>query len=282
MEFGAKLQDALTTYFYSTDIPLTVLNEIGNEVLSIGRITGFCEFFRECTDELCPCSQTHLYASKQAVTIGDAYIFLCPAGLVHFTVPLMFRDSLKGAVLAGPVLFEFPDILMVDEILQKFNLPVSFRGKMSNYLKAISVIEPSKLRHLSNLLFIVVLSVMGEEKNIFNERNKRSAHQSLLSESIQAFKNENAETFYPFEAEKELSLKVKNGDIIGAKNVLNDLLAHMLFSSGGNIEIIKSRILELCTLLSRASVECGADFNKLFDLNYNFFGEINKIDNIED
>jgi len=282
MEFSTKLQDVLNTYVYSTDIPIKVLNQIGNEVLSIGNIASFCEFFRECTEELCPCSQTHLYASKQAVTIGDAYIFLCPAGLVHFTVPLMLNESFKGAVLAGPVLLEFPDILMVDEILQKFSLPVSFRGKMSNYLKAIPVIEPSKLRHLSNLLFIVVLSVMGEEKNILSERNKRYEHQSLLSESIQDFKKENTEPFYPYEAEKELLLKVKNGDIIGAKNVLNDLLAHMLFSSGGNIEIIKSRTLELCTLLSRASMEGGADFNKLFGLNYNFFGEINKIDNIED
>lgn len=282
MEFGAKLQEVLTTYFYSTDIPLSVVNEIGKEILSTGKVSGFCEFFRESTDELCPCSQTHLYASKQAVTIGDVYIFSCPAGLVHFTVPLMIGDSFKGAVLAGPVLLEFPDVLMVDEILQKFNLPVSFRGKMNSYLKAIPVIEPTKLRHLSNLLFIVVLSLMGEEKNILNERNKRSVHQSLLSESIQDFKNESIEPFYPFEVEKELLLKVKNGDIIGAKNVLNDLLAHMLFSSGGNIEIIKSRTLELCTLLSRASMEGAADFNKLFGLNYNFFREINKINNIED
>ena len=166
--------------------------------------------------------------------------------------------------------------------MQKFSLPVSLRGKMSNHLKTIPVIETSKLRHLSNLLFIVVSSLMGEEKNILNERNKRSEHQSLLSESIQDFKNENTEPFYPYEAEKELLLKVKNGDIIGAKNVLNDLLAYMLFSSGGNIEIIKSRTLELCTLLSRASMEGGSDFDKLFGLNYNFLGEINKIDNIED
>jgi len=220
MEFGAKLQDVLNTYFYSTDIPLTVVNEIGNEVLSIGKVSGFCEFFRESTEELCPCSQTHLYASKQAVVIGDVYIFSCPAGLVHFTVPLMTEDSFKGAVLAGPVLLEFPDISMVDEILQKFSLPVSLRGKMSSYLKGIPVIEPSKLRHLSKLLFILVLSLMGEEKNLLNERNKRSEHQSILSEGIQDFKNENREPFYPFEAEKELLLKVKNGDIIGAKNVL--------------------------------------------------------------
>jgi len=282
MEFSTKLQDVLNTYFYSTDIPLSVLNQIGNDVLSVGEMAGFCEFFRGSTDKLCPCSQTHLYASKQSAIIGDAYIFLCPAGLVHFTVPIMLHGTFKGAVLAGPVLLEFPDITMVDEILQKFSLPVNLRGKMSNYLKAIPVIEPSKLRHLSNLLFIVVLSVMGEEKILLNERNKRFVQQSHLSESIQEFKNENTEPFYPFEAEKELLLKVKNGDIIGAKNVLNDLLAHMLFSSGGNIEIIKSRTLELCTLLSRASMEGGADFNKLFGLNYNFLGEINKIDNIEE
>lgn len=281
MEFLSKLKDILTTYCYSTDIPLSVIDVAGNEVVSIGNSIGFCRFFYELTGDLCPCSQTHLYSSKQAASMGDAYIFSCPAGLIHFTVPLFQKGTFKGAVLAGPVLIQFPDSLMTDDILQKFNLPVELRGKINSYLRAVQVIEPSRITHLSKLLFIVVLSLMGDERNILYERNEKSKQQAVLSETIQSIKNENEDKFYPYESEKELLMKVRNGDIIGAKNILNDLLGHMLFFSGGNLEIIKSHTLELCTLLSRAAMEGNADVNKTFDKDNNFIKEISKLKDIE-
>ena len=45
---------------------------------------------------------------------------------------------------------------------------------------------------------------------------------------------------------------------------------------------IKTRTLELCTLLSRASIEGGADFNKIFFLNNTFLNKLNAIKNVED
>jgi two-component system response regulator YesN len=282
MNFLEKLNESLVTYSFSTDIPLYVINDLGNEIHCIGSRNSFCKFFRECMDDLCPCSQTHLYAGRQAEELGDAYIFSCPAGLVHYTVPVIKKGVFKGSVLAGPILMEFPDTLMVDDIIQKFNLDISVRGRITSNLRSIQVIEPSRVRHLSKLLFIVVSSLLEEEKYIFYERNQKSIQQSQISESIQEFKNTEAEIFYPYESEKELLIKVKNGDIIGAKSILNDLLGHIFFASGGNINIIKTRTLELCTLLSRASVEGGADFNKTFDLNSGFLTELNEIDTLED
>lgn len=282
MDFITRLKDTLSTYSYSTNISLSVINEIGNEFINIGKSATFCKFFKECTDDLCPCSQTHLYAAKQSEKLGEAYIFSCPAGLIHYIVPIIKKDVFKGSVLAGPILMNFSDELMVDDITEKFNLDIHLRGIIASNLRTIQVIEPSKVRHLSKLLFIVVCSLIEDEKYELYERSKKSLQQSQIGESIQDFKQIDRGVFYTYESEKELLLKVRNGDIIGAKNILNDLLGHILFSSGRNIEIIKTRTCELCTLLSRAAVEGGADFNKIFSLNSNFVTELNKIKNVED
>lgn len=282
MNFINLLKDTLSTYSYSTDICLSVINEIGNEFINIGKSGTFCKFFKECTDDLCPCSQTHLYAAKQSEKLGEAYIFSCPAGLIHYTVPIIKKDVFKGSVLAGPILMDFPDELMVDDIIEKFSLDIHLRGIIDSHLRTIQVIEPSKVRHLSKLLFIVVCSIIEEEKYELYERNKKSLQQSQIGESIHGLKQTDRDVFYTYEIEKELLLKVRSGDIIGAKNILNDLLGHILFASGSNIDIIKTRTSELCTLLSRASVEGGADFNKIFSLNSDFLTKLNKIKSVED
>lgn len=282
MKFTNILEDTLKTYVYSTDVPITVINDLGGETLCLGNKVVFCKYLKEYTEEKCPCSQTHLYASKQAEKIGEAYIFSCPAGLINFTTPFIESGNFKGAVIAGPFLMDFPDSIMVDEIIQKFHLNINVRRKIKSLLKAMLIIKPSKVRYLSKLLFIVVASLMGEEKNILIEKNNKYIQQARISESIQDLKNTSNKPFYLYEREKELLLKVKNRDIIGAKSILNDIIGHIFFSSGGNINVIKSRTLELCTLLSRAAVEGGADFNKVLGLNDSFLGELSKIQNLED
>lgn len=282
MNYMNIIEDALSTYNNSTDIPLSVIDELGNEVLSIGDNSIFCRFFIECLGDNCPCPQTHLLASKQAEKIGEAYIFSCPTGLINYTVPILEKGIFKGAIVAGPFLMDFPDDILVNDILQKYNIGLNHKGKIFNYLKNLLIIEPYKVRHLSRLLFMLITGIIKEEKDILSERYQKHIQQIQISEKLQDYKNAEACSFYPYETEKELLAKVGNGDIIGAKNILNDLIGYIFFSSGGDIEVIKSRTIELCTLLSRASVEGGADLNEVFGLNRNFLSEINSINNLED
>lgn len=282
MDFINMIEDALSTYYYSTNISLSVIDDIGNEILTLNDSICFCKFFKECTNDLCPCSQTHLYASRQAEKIGEAYIFSCPAGLINYTVPIVKNGILKGAVIAGPFLMDFPDELLVDDIIQKFNLSINMRGKINTYLRAIMIIEPIKVRHLSKLLFILVTNLMGDAKHVLYERNLKYTQQAHICESIQDLKNAPADSLNIYEKEKELLNRVEKGDIKGAKNILNNLIGLIFFSSGGNIEVIKSRTLELCTLLSRSSIKGGADLNKTMVLNHNFISELDKINNLED
>jgi AraC-like DNA-binding protein len=223
-----------------------------------------------------------MFASRQAEKLGEAYIFSCPAGLIHCTVPVIRQGTFKGAVIAGPILLDFPDDLMVDEIIQKFNLSLKMRGTIKSSLSSVPVIEPFKATHLSNLLFIVVSTLLGEDKLLLNERNKRLIQQSQINESIQVFKTHGDNMPYPIESEKELLLRVRNRDIIGARKHLNEIIGHVFFSSGGDMDIIRKRTLSLCALLSRASVEGGADLNKVFEISDNLVSDLSKIDNLED
>jgi AraC-like DNA-binding protein/ligand-binding sensor protein len=278
------LEDSLKTYHLSTGIKIFAIDEKGQRIASCGEKEEFCEFFKECTKESCSCEKAHLHASKQSEIIGEGYIFFCPAGLVHYSAPIMKNKVFRGALIAGPILMDYPDEVIVDDIIKNNELMVNSKGRIISYLKGIPIVEPERVRYLSKLLFTVTFNLLWEDKFFMQERNTKMHQQSRISESIHSMKQNltPARNEYPYEKEKELLVKVKNGDAIGAKATLNELLGYVFFTGGVNMEVIKARVLELCTLLSRAAVEGGAVLDEIFGMNYKFITELSKIDGIEE
>jgi len=86
---------------------------------------------------------------------------------------------------------------------------------------------------------------------------------------------------YPMKKEKELVARIKLGDKIGAKTILNKLVGEILFANSGKGEVRKARILELIVVISRAAVEAGADMEKLLGLNYTYLEELSEINEEE-
>ncbi len=186
-----------------------------------------------------------------------------------------------GAALGGPVLMNYPDEYLVDEIIKQYNIELDLKGRLLNSLKTIPVISPTKVRYLANLLYIVVGKFMLEEIHALEQAQVRTNQQSHINESIQTIKKEIISSNYPYEKEKQLCIEVKNGNRIGATAILNELLGYIFFVSGIDIEIIKARIIELCSILSRTVIESGANLNKIFGINNKYLTDLGKTNDIE-
>ena len=79
---------------------------------------------------------------------------------------------------------------------------------------------------------------------------------------------------YPLEKERELLHMISKGDKKHAQAVLNELLGSVFFSAGEDFSMIKSRVMELVVLLSRAAMEGGADTEQIFGLNYTYLSQV--------
>ena len=64
---------------------------------------------------------------------------------------------------------------------------------------------------------------------------------------------------YPIETEKELQSVIRGGDKSGAQRLLNDLLGNIYLLSDFDVDLIKIRIIELLSVLSRAAIDAGAE-----------------------
>lgn len=277
------LSDILDTFYESTFISIKYIDHQGKTLLRRGDEQSFCSYFHKIIADASICEQTHLYTSRQAYHLGEPYIFFCPAGLTEFSYPIIHEGIFSGAFIGGPVMMSYPDEQMVDDILCKNNIPLKHKGKIQSYLRSVSVVEPKRVRFLGKLIEVIGKQIMQESQQQLKEHHRKMQQQAYIGEVIHSIKSEGTlSSIYPYEKEKDLLSKVKKGDINGAKAILNELLGYVFYHTGISIEISKARALEICSLLSRAAVEGGADLSKIFGMNYQFISELNNINDIDD
>lgn len=277
------LSDILDTFYESTRIPIKYIDGKGKTLLSKGIDQSCCKYFQKIIEDSSTCEQTHLYTSRQAFNLGEAYIYFCPIGLTEIAYPIMNEGIFSGGLIGGPVIMNYPNEKMVDEILYKNNISVKYKGKIQSYLHRIPVVEPKRVRYLGKLIEIIGTEIMQEAKQQLKEHHMKMVQQARIGEVIHSIKSQGTiNDIYPYEKEKDLLLKVKKGDINGAKAILNELLGYVFYCTGISIEISKARALEICALVSRAAVEGGAELSKIFGMNYQFIHELNNIKNIDE
>lgn len=82
--------------------------------------------------------------------------------------------------------------------------------------------------------------------------------------------------------EPELLSAIKGGDLRGARAILNRVLTVIYGLGGDRMELLKSLVLELVVMMSRAAVEAGADPSVLLGRNYRRLEELSRIDDEEE
>jgi AraC-like DNA-binding protein len=88
-------------------------------------------------------------------------------------------------------------------------------------------------------------------------------------------------TLYLME-EPDLLSAIKQGETGNARSILNRILAGIYGLSGDRMELLKSSVLELVVMMSRAAVEAGAEPAIVLGRNYRSLVELSRIDDEED
>ncbi|MCX7841974.1 MAG: PocR ligand-binding domain-containing protein [Clostridia bacterium] len=259
----------------------TLYNSCGNN-----NTCNFCSRVQGILGQHQTCQNVHLYGSYQAERFGGSYIFFCPIGLVHWASPITMHGTMKGAILGGPVLMVEPEEFLLEDMLKKSSICEEGIEELKAYIKDIPIIQPDIVNSLAELLFIVSTHISDTRPSQYLEDREYLEHQSGISEYLHYIKTmggDEGETLgYPIEKEKELLSLISIGDKPGSQKVLNEIFGHIFFSTGGNFEIIKARVLELVVLLSRAAVEGGADVEQIFGLNYKYLSQVHDFKTVEE
>ena len=236
--------------------------------------TGRPNVCKDCVYTKCTGVNVHLYGSHEAYRWNGQYIYYCPLGLVYAASPVVDETSrIDGSLIAGP--FIIGD--MQDTIL---DLP---EPEMEGYVSSLPVLTTAKARHLSAILAASATYAAGvpqfrsgsfvfEQEKLLN--SIYNAREKMLSDG--------GENVYPIEYEKKLHSLICSHDKTGAQQLLNELIGRIYCSSNFDLHTIKIRALELIVILSRATIDAGADVQEIFLFNTNYILEIEKFDSLDD
>ncbi len=239
----------------------------------------FCQIVRSSPGGLKRCSRERRRSLKIAIETGQSYISLCHAGIVLVCVPVMDKEKALGGMFFGKCLWEPVTPILVEDIRRRLKGIRVDKRKLTAAIKGLPVIQGAQIHREAEFLFDLLYEIGGFDPRVIRWRQERSEQQSKIGEFIQEKKRLGAKWEYPLESERELMGKVKIGDRTGAKEILNSIFGTILFHNPGDIGVLKARLLELLSILSRAAVEGGVDVDIMLKKNLTY---VNKVMQIND
>jgi len=242
----------------------------------------FCRLVRGSAAGQRRCNKERRQSLAIAIETGQSYISLCHAGIVLVCVPVMDKDKSLGGMFFGKCLWEPVTQILVEDIRKRCKEIRIDRKKLVAAMGELAIIQGRKIHKAAEFLFDLLYEVGGFDPRVIRWRRQRSEQQSQIGEFIQERKKLGTDWKYPLESERELMGKVKIGDRTGAKEILNSILGTILFHNPGELGILKARLLELLSILSRSAVEGGVDIDVMLETNLAYVNKVMQIDNQED
>lgn len=279
-----RLQEVLETLHAYTELSLQLLDANGEPLLSFGKPTRYCSLLKKNVFQKNECFDLHRKAGERAQQLGEVYIFTCYANLNHIAFPLQYQGELLGSILVGPFLMDAPDSTLVSGMMERYPLPPTLALELYDELSELKIIAPNRVQHLSKLIDYLLSPLLQSERALMRQAQEKLYQQSRINETIQMYKQQGTAVSQSYLYEKETTLltKVRTGNIAEVKALMNDLLGYVLFSEGGNLDTVRTRAIELTTLLSRVAMDGGAKADSIYELNGKFLSLMSQGRSIDD
>ena len=203
-------------------------------------------------------------------------------GLTCIATPVQTELDQLGSITVGP-------FLMVDE--EDFvQCELSARASGENELlcarealASIPRIAPDRAEPIARQLFLSVGGI-GKAFRISDLLARQSTDRlmgDLLDFTQSEKRAEDPALQYPVAMEREFLQAISSSDRARANVLLNDLLGHIFFLSGGDFSLIHARVLELLVLSSRAAIDAGADETQILMLSARSIDQISAIYDVD-
>ncbi len=271
----AVAREAVDFFAHTSGVNCSLLDRDGELIYEKGPDTSRCAVCARLCEALgCSfsCQQLHDFSARQSERFGGRYIYFCPIGLAFFASPILSAGIYAGAFIGGPALIMDAEDLLAGDVFSRMELSAEKTAEAIDILSHLPSTGPQRLDYLSGQLFANAVYVSDSSHELFMMRDQHE-QQNYISSYISALKAGESDARYPMEKENELYSSISHGDSVAASRLLNELLGHIFFYTGGAEEIY-IRVAELMVVLSRAAISGGANPQRIFELSHRYMKDM--------
>lgn len=240
----------------------------------IAEVCPLCCLVQRKGDGCGQCVKAFTLGGREGQRWGAPYFYQCWLGLMEWAVPLVLGEQIIGVLVCGQVLIKDLDDLFYEGVVRHcLDLGISL-DEANEAIEQVRIITPQQSRAAAELLQLIAnqLNAHGVEQQEL--RRRQAEEQQRIAETIHWMKSDAANACYPIELEKQLIGRVRLGEIQHAKEILNNLLGAIFFRDMGNTAVLKARLIELLTMLSRAAVEAGGELEEMLGANLAYLQQL--------
>jgi two-component system, response regulator YesN len=243
---------------------------------------AFCAMVNSGSAGKSRCRQERIRGLNIAIETGQPYVTICHAGILLGCVPIMEGNLPLGGIFYGKCLCEPVSEGLCADVQKRLSGVVAKKSRINQALKQLDIITTRKLKDASDFLFILFYQVTGLDPRVVHWRRERSDQQGKIGELIAEQKQRTAAAINHYEYERKLLNKVRIGDRTETREILNLMLASIMLSAPGDVDVLKARMLELISVLSRAASEGGVDIDLLLKKNLTNITRLMKVQTQQD
>jgi len=178
-------------------------------------------------------------------------------------------------VLCGPYIIAHSHEEYINKLILKRKISLEDKDNVHKSFKWTKLVDERKniyYRQLYRELFV-------------NIGPKQTTKENSISEKFYIHRIENKENWYshpPYYIEQKLLVKIKEGNVKEAENIVQTLNTyHDAVLSDNSIRSFKNSLICRCTLYTRAVIEGGVDSEIAFTLSDTYINEIEKRSDIQ-
>lgn len=287
MESLKAILDAFTT---TTGLMANIVDVSGRSIFSkkdVSKCCKFCKLIMAMKNGQERCQSSYKRAGKQAALFGEPYIFRCPSGLIEWAAPIIVDGKHLGSIICGQVLMWEPEEFFWIELREMNKSLTSDFKDLFKAVEELPVVSGDMVQAASYLLYIIAnfITRSGWEQK---KRNEELTRQKLrLSEELETRKKLEEQLgqmfIYSMNKESDLMEMIKEGKNEQANQLLNEVTNDIILGSKGNMDVIRTRAIELIVMTSRTAVSAGVSQERASQINTSFIQVIlmqNSLDDI--
>lgn len=260
-----RLETNLTAFSQITKIPVSFFSGNGKYIWSTMDDKRICSANISFGDDDFKCTRNLVSSMKISLSLPEPYIFMCEAGLINLCAPLAAKNHVYGFLMAGPIAMGTSTEKHLGSLSSKIHAFDVDYARLIPLIKNMNMYQPGEISYL-NTLFYNAIALDTDGIQAASSINQQYKDQTEISEKLTSMKNERINLEYPYESENELINIIKSGNVELCKKGLSKYLEDIIVFEGGNMSLVKLRIIGFFTRITHTHFEWQTNSDHFFYL----------------
>ncbi len=219
------------------------------------------------------------YALQESVNLSEPYLFAVVPGIMTWVVGLEDRRMILGSMVGSEVMLADQPDINNDSLVQLVRNGFS-PEEAEAFVSRLPVWSMDRVREEALNAQKAFYLISGWRPVLMEERRRQIMQQRQLNEAISDQMRRGEDALYAFEKERVLIANIRAGDRQAARQILNEMLA-AIYMSSPQLVVLRARVIELITCLTRAAIEDNPLMEPLMERNHTWTEQLIRSDSFE-